>query len=270
MVNLYSGDVVAATSSKGNQEKWFDTASNKWYKLDTYGFESLAEAVAGDVLRRSNIESELGYKVVQYRVEKVVAHKKERICCVSENFLAPDEELVTVAHLLKQALGSNYQELLRHKRTIGQKLQLIVDTVQSETNLERFGEYLTLLFECDALILNEDRHLNNIAVIYSPRGYYYCPLFDNGASFLLDLAAYPLDVDTKSFFERVEAKPFQMSFRAQVAAARKLYGGQLKMMIGRGEIADIAAEHLAAYPPMYVPYLAERITTILTRSSTGL
>ena len=44
-IKLYTGDVVAATSSKGNQEKWYDAATDCWYKLDRTGFEALAEAV---------------------------------------------------------------------------------------------------------------------------------------------------------------------------------------------------------------------------------
>ena len=30
-IKLYTGDVVAATSSKGNQEKWYDAATDCWY-----------------------------------------------------------------------------------------------------------------------------------------------------------------------------------------------------------------------------------------------
>ena len=46
--------------------------------------------------------------------------------------------------------------------------------------MEHFGAYLTLLFEVDALIANEDRHLNNIAILEENGKYHYCPLFDNG------------------------------------------------------------------------------------------
>ena len=49
-IKLYTGDVVAATSSKGNQEKWYDAATDCWYKLDRTGFEALAEAVTSELL----------------------------------------------------------------------------------------------------------------------------------------------------------------------------------------------------------------------------
>ena len=33
-VKLVTNEKVAETSSKGNQEKWFDKETDKWYKLD--------------------------------------------------------------------------------------------------------------------------------------------------------------------------------------------------------------------------------------------
>lgn len=270
MLKLYTGDVVAATSSKGNQEKWFDGKANKWYKVDTMGFEALAETAASRIFKLSNIERELGYTIVPYSIEKVAVHKKEKIGCVSKNFLATDEELITLSHLLKRELGKEFQKSFRSKRTIGERMKALVDTTQRVTGLDRFGEYLTLLFEADALILNEDRHLNNIAVIYSPRGYSYCPLFDNGASFLLDIAAFPLDVDTKSFFGKVTAKPFQCTFTSQVSAARKLYGRQLKISIDKEELLNILRPTLEFYPKMYRGYLMERMTDVIITQKSKL
>ena len=63
-VKLYTRDVVAATSSKGNQEKWHEASNDSWYKLDRVGFEALAEAMASEILiKYSNIETELGYSI---------------------------------------------------------------------------------------------------------------------------------------------------------------------------------------------------------------
>lgn len=73
-----------------------------------------------------------------------------------------------------------------------------MEQVEQITGFTRFGAYLTLLFEYDALILNDDRHLNNIAVLYTPTGYRYCPLFDHGAGFLLDPEAYAFDIETNA------------------------------------------------------------------------
>ena len=40
---LTTGKRIAETSSKGNQEKWRE--SGRWYKLDLFGYEGLAETV---------------------------------------------------------------------------------------------------------------------------------------------------------------------------------------------------------------------------------
>lgn len=259
---LHTRDVVAATSSKGNQEKWYDPAADCWYKLDSGMFEALAETAASEIMARSNIVSELGFDIVPYRIEKVNAHRKQQIACVSPNFLREGEEIVTLAHLLKAELGEDYQRIFRSRSSIAARVRTLVERVEEFTGLTRFGAYLTLLFELDALILNEDRHLNNIAVLYGRDGYQYCPLFDNGAGFLLDPALYPFDVPARSLIRQTRAKPFRCSFPAQVRAARELYGAQLTVEMEREEFLEICAQAAAHYPSMYRPYLVERVSEV--------
>ena len=43
-IRLVTDEKIAETSSKGNQEKWYDRAPDRWYKLDQFGYEALAEA----------------------------------------------------------------------------------------------------------------------------------------------------------------------------------------------------------------------------------
>ena len=42
-IRLTTGTRIAETSSKGNQEKWRE--NDRWYKLDFFGYEELAETV---------------------------------------------------------------------------------------------------------------------------------------------------------------------------------------------------------------------------------
>jgi hypothetical protein len=44
-----------------------------------------------------------------------------------------------------------------------------------------------------ALFLNDDRHLNNIAVIEQNGKFKYCPIFDNGAGLLSNVQFSPMD-----------------------------------------------------------------------------
>ena len=56
-VKFVTNEKVAETSSKGNQEKWFDKDTNKWYKLDQFGYEALSETLISELLKKSNLIS---------------------------------------------------------------------------------------------------------------------------------------------------------------------------------------------------------------------
>lgn len=57
-IRLVTDEKIAETSSKGNQEKWYDRESDRWHKLDQFGYEALTETVISVLLERSNIEAE--------------------------------------------------------------------------------------------------------------------------------------------------------------------------------------------------------------------
>lgn len=263
-VKLYTKDTVIATSSKGNQEKWYNTENNSWYKLDKVGFEALAEAVTSEILiNYSNIESELGYTVVPYSIEIVDVHRKERIACASPNFLSNGQSIQTAYHILKRVMGSEYQQILAEESTIQKRLTLIVDTVEKSTGLTNFGKYLTLLFEVDALIANEDRHLNNIAVLEHNGKYDYCPIFDNGEGFMLDNIKYPFDIQAKSMTKNLRAKPFNCRFGKLLSVARELYGPQLEINFDKKNIEEIVDKHLHWYQPFFRYLLKDRIVSVV-------
>ena len=263
-VKLYTKDTVVATSSKGNQEKWYNAENNSWYKLDKVGFEALAEAVASEILiNYSNIESELGYEIVPYSIETVDVHRKERIACASPNFLSSGQSIQTAYHILKRVMGSEYQQILAEESTIQKRLALIVDTVEKSTGLTNFGQYLTLLFEVDALIANEDRHLNNIAVLECRGKYNYCPIFDNGEGFMLDNIKYPFDIQAKSMTKNLRAKPFNCRFGKLLTVSRELYGPQLEINFGKKDIEEIVEKHLHWYQPFFRYLLKDRIVSVV-------
>ena len=60
-MKLTTGKRIAETSSKGNQEKWRE--GGRWYKLDLFGYEGLAETVASRLLEHTNLR-ELGFSFV--------------------------------------------------------------------------------------------------------------------------------------------------------------------------------------------------------------
>ncbi len=257
-MTLHTQGKVAVTSSKGNQEKWFE--DGLWYKLDTASFESLAETVASQLLQKTNIPSELGYTVVPYEITQVVRNGQAKTACVSPNFLKDEETIVTADHLLRRSIGMDYQKKLFNQcTTFPQIMTTFVEAMVDATGLSQFGSYLTVLFECDALMRNVDRHLNNIAVLRSPLGYDYCPIFDNGMSFLLNPIDYPPDISMKALAKNNRAQPFRYTFGAQARGARKLYGRQLKWDIPPEEVSQIVTNQLHHYSPMYHTHLQGRV-----------
>ena len=67
-IRLTTGSRIAETSSKGKQKKWL--ADGRWYKLDLFGYEGLAEAVTSALLAQTNTDA-LGFRYVTYRMERM-------------------------------------------------------------------------------------------------------------------------------------------------------------------------------------------------------
>ena len=102
----------------------------------------------------------------------------------------------------------------------------MVEQVERITEIEGFGKYITAMLEIDAFFVNEDRHTNNIAVIYNEKT--LSPLFDQGLCIFADTSVdYPLELSYEACLEKIESKPFSMDFDIQLEAAEELYGTQI-------------------------------------------
>ena len=60
-IRLVSNEKIAETSSKGNQEKWLE--HGRWYKLDQFGYEALAETFTSLLLARSRLEQDTPFRL---------------------------------------------------------------------------------------------------------------------------------------------------------------------------------------------------------------
>lgn len=219
-------------SSKGNQLKW--EKDGYWYKVDALGYEGLAEVVVSELLKRSDMTGFVEY-------EPVFLRYRGRVCrgCRSENFKEEGEEIVTLEKLYRMLTGMSLARELSHIAETGQRIEHTVRFVENVTGLRDFGVYLAKLLEIDAFFLNEDRHTNNIALLY--RGetdtYRPCPFFDMGLALFADTTdGFPLTDDYEKCMEKVEAKPFSRDFLEQMDAADTLYGDYLRFHMRRYEI----------------------------------
>lgn len=266
-VKLVTDEKIAETSSKGNQEKWFDKEKGKWYKVDRMGYEALSETVISRLLQYSNIKTETPFTLVDYNIEKVNVHSRERNTCVSRNFLGEEQSIVTVSHILKQTVSKEYMRKLKNLSSDKKRIGYLAGTVKEITGLENFPEYLALLFQIDALFINDDRHLNNIAVIEENGEFSYCPVFDNGAGLLSDIFEFPMDIAPQGLFKNVKARPFNITFNRQKNIVTELYGQQLSIKkFKKTEISDATTDLLEFYPERDRGIILDRVTeTILYR-----
>ncbi len=263
-VHFVTNDKIAETSSKGNQEKWFDADTNRWYKLDQFGYEALSETVVSALLEGSNIEKDFPFHFVRYRMEKLHVHDRERNGCSSENFLNPGQEVVTLSRLFNQEYHTSLSQILGKLPSDKQRISWLAEKTVELTGLTLFPQYLTLLFEVDALFLNEDRHLNNIAVLLENGRYDYCSVFDNGAALLSNTQIYQMEIDPRALIKTVRARPFNTTFNRQIIAARNQFGAQLQMpKYGRSEINDVLEPLLPYYASRDRSIIADRVYTCI-------
>lgn len=256
-VKLFTNDKVAETSSKGNQEKWYDKDTNKWYKLDQFGYEAFAETLISNLLEKSNIKKNTPFSFTKYEMEKLKVHGRERTGCSSDNFLKAGESIITLSHLFSRCLGGSLKTTLKKLPSDKKRIKYIAEETAKITGLKEFPRYLTLLFEIDALFLNDDRHLNNIAVIEKDGKYSYCPIFDNGAALLSNTQLSPMDIEPKGLIKDVVARPFNTSFTRQMNTARELYGRQLVM-------PQLTTQEIMAELKPLLDYYSERDKGIIT------
>lgn len=260
-VKFVTNEKVAETSSKGNQEKWFDKDTNKWYKLDQFGYEALSETLISELLKKSNLISGTPFTFAEYKMEKIQVHGRERTACSSDNFLKEGHSIVTLSHLFKRFLGGSLKGKLEKFSSDKKRIEYLGCMTAEFTELKDFPQYLTLLFEIDALFLNDDRHLNNIAVIENNGKYDYCPIFDNGAGLLSNVQFSPMDIEPKALIKDVVARPFNMNFTRQMNTARALWGSQLKLPdLTSKEIMKELEPLLEYYPQRDRGLITDRVT----------
>jgi len=247
--------VRTSTSSKGNQIKW-RRSDGFWAKADDMGYEGLAEQVAFGLLAHSNFDV-----YAEYAVCKIYEEDKTYTGCVSADFISAGEELITLARLF-QADVLRYDRDME-KMSASQRLQYLIEHTERITGMNGFGKWLGMLLEFDAFILNEDRHLNNIAIVKKPDGTYKpMPVFDNGAAFLSDTTRdYPLGsgLGLSRLISRVRSKPTVTDFDKQLAAVDEVVGLSLKF--------DCLPDAIQVQSQEYSEQIVARVQSILNHQA---
>ena len=137
---------------------------------------------------------------------------------------------------------------------VSERIQYLVTQVEEITKIDNFGAYLTAMLEIDAFFMNEDRHTNNIAVIYNEKTQKYelSPFFDQGLCMFADINPdYPIDQSLEYCLGKIEAKPFCSDFDIQLDAAEELYGIQIGFQFTFKDIQIYLQKNLENYPRIH-------------------
>lgn len=197
--------VMVAGSSIGTQRKYYE--NGYWYKQDRMGYEGTAEYLVSLVLSCSNIGEYVRYEKCRIN---------ERSGCRSANFLKPGDSYISLQRLYDTYSGGQLSEQMRLLNTVKERINYVISYVKEAIGLDieaQLGKILSL----DMLILNSDRHFNNIGIIADvAHGIYRnAPVFDNGNALLSNIGEFPLDAAIDEHIEKVVGQPFSANLERQ-------------------------------------------------------
>ncbi len=258
MIELFESDTVSfdRVSSKGNQLKW--KSGDYWYKADSTGYEGLSEYVISSLLAKSTLKSD---EYVLYEIEDIKYRNNVLSGCKSKNFLRDGEQLITFNRLFMSQYTENLTDIVFRIEEHEERLKYIVERIEIVTGIRDLGKYMAKCMTIDALFLNEDRHMHNIALVLGKDGKYKtAPFFDHGAGLLSDTRMdYPLTGDVYEMIEYAEPKTFSESFDDQLDIAEKIYGRQIKFSFTHRDVESILKKAEGHYSDRVI----ERVRTIV-------
>lgn len=227
-------------SSKGNQLKWEN--DDIWYKADYTGYEGLSEYMISHLLAKSSLKKDefVLYDYEQIKYKNVIYNGVK-----SRNFLSGEWQIITLERLFQNFYQKSLYESVWHIQTsVEDRFEFLVTQVERMTGLKNFGIYLNKLFTIDAVFVNEDRHMHNIAVLMNQKGEFaYCPMFDHGAGLLSDTSMdYPLGFSIYDGLDEVRAKTISSSFEEQLDVSEELCGTNLQFYFAKKDVEKLLGD----------------------------
>lgn len=204
---------IISTSSKGDQSKW--RVGDQWVKQNARGYEGQAEVLASFVLSCTILSPETYVTYQSCLIE--LPDEELSMGCYSPDFRGKLQE-VSLERLFEANFTSTDLILGNKSLSTQDKFEQVMEHIEQFTGLDVRLDIARLL-AFDALILNEDRHTNNILFLYDPtqKSWQLAPIFDNGLSLLSDEKDYPPGKPLTILKRKVKAKPFNSSFTKQLA-----------------------------------------------------
>jgi hypothetical protein len=188
-------------TSEGTQIKYYK--NGYWYKKDNRGHEGLTEYLVSTLLKFSDLKSNEYVIYEQGYINEISS-------CRSRNFLKTGEELVTLYRLYYNEFGKDLSAVINNMETMEERIAYVIEFVRESCNVD-LHDYFQKIFTLDMLVLNEDRHLNNLALIFKEDYFQPAPIFDNGVSLLTANQSVNWKFGVEENVKRVIARPFSGS-----------------------------------------------------------
>ncbi|WP_246589748.1 hypothetical protein [Desertibacillus haloalkaliphilus] len=194
--------------------------NNKWIKENTRGYENMAEYVSFLILKNSTLPKNSFVSYTPCLIEKHDGTWTEG--CYSKDFRGSLQE-VTLERLFEAHFETTDEILTNVRYSTADKFNAIMDKIHDFTGVN-VSHQVAQMLAFDAFILNEDRHTNNILLLFDPlkETWQLAPIFDHGLSLLSDIKDYPLNKPMSILKRKVKSKPFNSSFTKQL----DLYQGE--------------------------------------------
>ncbi len=219
----------------------------------------MAEYVVSSFLQHSTLPESL---LVPYRTEEMAYREQRYLGCSSPDFLPGKTQLITWERLYRQATARSLQEDVFRIGPVGDRILFLADQVSRITNLPVQGilEYLAFILTVDAVFLNEDRHMHNLAFLMDESGRFrFCPLFDHGGCLLSETAIdYPLSGDVYRMIHEVHSRTVSHDPDEQLDAIELIRVGCLRFHITRKQ-----AEQMIDAEPFYSAEIRRRVVDIV-------
>ncbi len=160
--------------AEGTQIKYYK--DGYWYKKDSFGGEATAEYLSSRLLTFSDLSAG---DYVTYECGNLNGAS----ACRSRNFLQEGESFITLYRFYQLSEGRKINEDLLRYETPEKRADFVLTYFSKNCALD-LSDYFSRIFTLDLIILNEDRHFNNLGLISTENGTYRsAPIFDNGSHF---------------------------------------------------------------------------------------
>lgn len=225
---------VGKNSVAGQQDK--GQYGSKWYKLNTYGYESKAEVVCADLNYILGVND-----YVEYAETTVMQNGVPRIACVSDDFSKPGYTIITLEELARLKGLERLMESVEGE-TAAECLKKFADNAVIVTAKPSVAKYIWEMLWLDMIYFNIDRHINNIGFYFKDGKVDTLPFFDFGESLFSDLRIF-VGVENmkyaKMYFDKWPVQPLHYTQKEMVVGLHENYKCPYDIKLVVDHIKDI-------------------------------